>query len=154
MIAHKTKATFRHHFMTALEQALNAVIMLIIVVNLGCKSQSSERSVEPKPLLAIWNSKNASAKVRADAANKWIPAGTDGETVRNLLGSPSTGWNHFHGPSLDAEGKPGQPFDFWELIYPCSDNRSAALVFKPVPNSSNFRVLFDHAFVYEASVRH
>src|SRR5580693_4529732 len=100
MISHNAKATFRHNCIMAVERLLNAVIMLIIMSGLSCKSQSSERKIEREPLLSTWQSKNVSAKERTDAANKWIPAGTDGETVKNLLGIPSTGWNHFHGPSF------------------------------------------------------
>jgi len=150
VIAHNTKTAFGHQFIRGLELFLNGVIMLIMMGSLGCKSQSSERNVESKPLLAIWNSKSASAKDRADAANKWIPAGTDGEMVRNLLGAPKGGWDHFHGPSFNADGKLIGAVDIWRLIYPYSTNLSVALVFNPVPNSSDFRVLFDHAFVYEA----
>jgi hypothetical protein len=145
---------FRSLFLLVLRRFLNGLVMLIIVGGFGCKSQSSDQSIERDALLSIWHSKAISAKARAGAANKWIPAGTDGEVVRNLLGSPPEGWHRFHGPSLNVNGKPGPAFDFWELIYPCSDNGSVALCFNQVTNTSDFHVLFDHAFVYEASLSH
>ena len=136
----------------ALRRFLNGLVMLIIVSGFGCKPQSPKQSVEREPLVSIWHSKAVSAKARADAANKWIPVGTDGEIVRNLLGTPTNGWDHFYGPSFGADGKLRGSFDIWRLIYPCSTNLSVALVFNRVTNSSDFHVLFDHALVCEAPV--
>lgn len=129
-------------------------LMLLVITVFGCKSQTLKDDPANEALLMAWHSKGASAEERAQAANKWIPVGSDGELVRNLLGKPIPGWDHFHGPSLNADGKNGGSFDFWELIYPCSDNHSVALIFHSLRNSTNFHVLFDHATVCDVVTSH
>ncbi len=154
MITQYTTEICRGHLAIALKRLFDAIVVLIIMCGMSCKSRPIDGKIERGLFLSAWQSKNITAKERVDAANKWITAGTDGETVVSLLGLPKTGWNHFHGSTVGVVGKPGPPFDFWELVYPCSNNRSVAFVFNPAPNSSEFRVLFDHAFVIEAPVSH
>lgn len=131
--------------------AFTAAIALLAIL-CGCGTRVPKHPVAAqKALLSVWCSTNSSAQERVDAVNKSIALGTDGETVRRLLGSEIT-WDHFHEGTSDTGGKRVSTADFWRLIYPSPDGRFVALHFQQVPNSAHFQVQFDHAYVYESVV--
>jgi hypothetical protein len=97
----------------------------LLAIALGCTSVLNDDSqfnqAKQDRFLLIWLSNGVSAARKADAANRLIPVGTDGEVVKKLLGV-SARRNRLHGPDIDlTHASTEKEHDFWTLEYPASN---------------------------------
>ena len=128
----------------------NICLYPILVIIVGCNTSSNlDSQLNRDKLFTVWRSNEMAATSKADALNKFIPLGTDGDVVRDLLGS-SAKWNRYHGPDIDiyaARQSQEEGHDFWTLEYPALSGEVIFLKFHQVSPGSGFHVQFDGAYV-------
>jgi|HubBroStandDraft_6_1064221.scaffolds.fasta_scaffold110925_1 hypothetical protein len=131
-----------------MKRLTNLTAFLSVVVFVGCVSSHKQMSESDRDkLLIIWQSKDATPEKKVAALNRFIPKGTDGEFVKQLLGSFVT-WNRYHGPTLDYYGKKKyEDHDFWTLESNITKEEFISLSFHQVPSDPSFHVLFDGATI-------
>jgi hypothetical protein len=99
-------------------------------------------ALDQESFLAIWNSPEKSVRERAEAVNRFIPRGTDSESMKVLVGYAQ--WNHCHGPSVDYKTGLAGSHDYWTLEYKGPSNEFVCLYFHQA-DPAKLVYLFDGA---------
>ena len=124
-----------------------AVLIIVALVICGCAGKALHDSISwQNHLLSVWQSPASSPQQRAAAVNKWVPPGTDGQMLMDLLGK-GRGWGHYHGPVIDTNGKSYGDRETWSLEYPVT-NGMIFLSFHTAPGGG-FHVAFYRAAFFK-----
>jgi hypothetical protein len=121
---------------------------LSLLAQTGCTPKQSNTSpLTPNPILAVWQSPEASPEDCVTAVNRWIALGTDRADVERLLGTNGE-WGRAHGPFVAyLDGNPPADMGYlelWRLTYNVK-GKLLILNFKPSPGTLPPTFRFDYA---------